>query len=278
VAASEACRAAVSLSQLTVILTPPAAMAAMRRPFCGPSTREAMQPSSIAAAPNGSASLGLAQMIPRAPAATCVRAMSGILWVLMWGRNRTWLRSMSACQAAMWPPSRSRSQRIDGVSRSPTASPAAGVNVASGLAWSSITSTSDRYRSSGGRTIILPVRRRVEGADMRYQSVAEAYRDLEAASGRLGVIHRLARLFREPPTELLATVALLCQGQIAPDFAGVELGLAERLAARAVAQAGGGPVERVLATARDTGDLGLTAERLLEELAGARKATLAGEA
>jgi hypothetical protein len=30
-------------------------------------------------------------------------------------------------------------------------------------------------------------------------------------------------------------VALLCQRQIAPDFAGVELGLAERLAARAVA-------------------------------------------
>ena len=109
---------------------------------------------------------------------------------------------------------------------------------------------------------------------MRYQSVAEAYRDLEAASGRLELIDRLARLFRETPTELLATVALLCQGQIAPDFAGVELGLADRLAARGVAQAAGVPAERVLATARDTGDLGLAAERLLAELAGARKATL----
>ena len=38
VAASDACLAAVSLSQLTVIFTPPAAMAAMRRHFCGPST------------------------------------------------------------------------------------------------------------------------------------------------------------------------------------------------------------------------------------------------
>jgi DNA ligase 1 len=69
---------------------------------------------------------------------------------------------------------------------------------------------------------------------MRYQSVAEAYRDLEGASARLELIDRLARLFGETPTELLPTVALLCQGQIAPDFAGVELGLAERLAARAV--------------------------------------------
>ena len=61
---------------------------------------------------------------------------------------------------------------------------------------------------------------------MRYESVAEAYRDLEQATGRLALIDRLAELFRQTPTELLPTVALLCQGQIAPDFAGVELGLA----------------------------------------------------
>ena len=54
---------------------------------------------------------------------------------------------------------------------------------------------------------------------------------------------------RETPTELLPTVALLCQRQIALDFAGVELGLA----ARAVAQVAGMAVERVLAGARDTG-------------------------
>jgi DNA ligase 1 len=69
-------------------------------------------------------------------------------------------------------------------------------------------------------------------------------------------------------------VTLLCQGQIAPDFAGVELGVAERLAARAVAQATGVATERVLATVREVGDLGLTAERLLEEQAGTRPATL----
>src|SRR4029453_4645751 len=113
-----------------------------------------------------------------------------------------------------------------------------------------------------------------EGGRVRYESVAEAYRDLEAASARLELIDRLARLFRQTPTELLSTVALLCQGEIAPDFAGVELGLAERLAAGAVAQAAGVAVEQVLAGARDTGDLGLTAERLLEELSPGRPATL----
>ena len=60
---------------------------------------------------------------------------------------------------------------------------------------------------------------------MRYQIIAEAYRDLEAATARLELIDRLASLVRQTPEGLLPTVALLCQGQIAPDFAGVELGL-----------------------------------------------------
>ena len=109
---------------------------------------------------------------------------------------------------------------------------------------------------------------------MRYEIVAEAYRDLEQASGRLAMIDRLAGLVGQTPAELLPTVALLCQGQIAPDFAGVELGLAERLAARAVAQAVGLPGEQVLAAAREAGDLGLAAERLLAETAGSRPASL----
>jgi DNA ligase 1 len=113
---------------------------------------------------------------------------------------------------------------------------------------------------------------------VRYQIVVEAYRDLEGATARLAMIDRLAGLFTQTPTELLPTVALLCQGQIAPDFAGVELGLAERLAARAVAQAVDVPGEQVLAAAREVGDLGLAAERLLAELDPDRPATLEVEA
>jgi DNA ligase 1 len=109
---------------------------------------------------------------------------------------------------------------------------------------------------------------------VRYQIVAEAYRDLEASSARLELIDRLAELVRQTPDELLPTVVLLCQGQIAPDFAGVELGLNERLAARAVATATGVPPEQVLATAREVGDLGLTAEQLLAAAPGSRPATL----
>jgi DNA ligase-1 len=109
---------------------------------------------------------------------------------------------------------------------------------------------------------------------VHYQIVAEAYRDLERASARLQLIERIAALFRQTPGELLPTVAMLCQGQIAPDFTGIEIGLAEKLAARAVAEAAEMTGEQVLATLRDTGDLGDTAEQLLGVVAADRPATL----
>src|SRR5690242_5771002 len=68
------------------------------------------------------------------------------------------------------------------------------------------------------------------GSGMKYQIVAEAYRDLEQASGRLAMIDRLAALLAAAPAEVLPTVCYLCQGLIAPEFAGIDLGLAEKLA------------------------------------------------
>lgn len=109
---------------------------------------------------------------------------------------------------------------------------------------------------------------------MRYETVAETYRDLERATGRLQLIERLAALLAQTPAELLPTICYLGQAQIAPEFAGVQLGLAEKLAARALAEAASVPGERVLAVLRDTGDLGHTAEQLLADAAAARPATL----
>lgn len=70
---------------------------------------------------------------------------------------------------------------------------------------------------------------------MRYVIVAEAYRDLEQVSSRLALTERLAALLAQTPDGLLPTVCYLCQGLIAPEFAGVDLGMAEKLAVRAVA-------------------------------------------
>jgi DNA ligase-1 len=109
---------------------------------------------------------------------------------------------------------------------------------------------------------------------VRYEVVAEAYRDLEAASARLQLIDRLASLLRETPDELLPRVALLCEGKIAPDFAGVEIGLAEKLAARSVAMAAGSTAEEVLSSARKVGDLGLAAETVLAAKDPSRRPSL----
>ncbi len=98
---------------------------------------------------------------------------------------------------------------------------------------------------------------------MRYLIVAEAYRDLERVSSRLALTERLAALLAQTPAGLLPTVCYLCQGLIAPEFAGVDLGLAEKLAVRALAIAGGTDTAQVAALVRDAGDLGQAAEQLL---------------
>ena len=109
---------------------------------------------------------------------------------------------------------------------------------------------------------------------VKYEIMAEAYRDLEEAGGRLALIDRLAALLERTPAELLPAVCYLCQGLIAPEFAGVDLGLAEKLAVRAVATATGAGPEQVTAALRETGDLGQAAERLLAATAADRPASL----
>jgi DNA ligase 1 len=109
---------------------------------------------------------------------------------------------------------------------------------------------------------------------VRYEVVVEAYRDLEQATGRLALTSRLAALLAVVPAELLPTVCYLCQGLIAPEFAGVDLGLAEKLAVRAVATATGADVGRVTSRVRETGDLGVAAEEMLSETSAGRLAIL----
>jgi len=114
----------------------------------------------------------------------------------------------------------------------------------------------------------------VKGATVKYEIVAEAYHDLEQTSARLALIDRLTALLAATPVELLPTVCYLCEGLIAPQFAGVDLGLAEKLAIRAVATATGASVEQAAADVRAAGDLGLAAEQLLAATAADRVASL----
>ena len=83
---------------------------------------------------------------------------------------------------------------------------------------------------------------------VHYETVAAAYRDLEQVSSRLALIGRLAELLRETPDELLPRVVYLCLGEIAPAFTGIEIGLADKMVTRALADGTGVPLEEVRAT------------------------------
>src|ERR1700761_7236110 len=101
------------------------------------------------------------------------------------------------------------------------------------------------------------------GTPVRYLIVAEAYRDLEQTSSRLALTERLAALLEQTPADLLPSVCYLCQGQTGPEFAGIDLGLAEKLAVRALAAGLGAEVAQVTDAVRQAGDLGQAAEQLL---------------
>jgi DNA ligase-1 len=88
------------------------------------------------------------------------------------------------------------------------------------------------------------------------------------------LIDRMATLLSQTPQELLPTVCYLCQGLIAPEFAAVDLGMAEKLALRAVSTATGVETSEVVARLREAGDLGQATEQLLAEAAGDREPRL----
>jgi len=109
---------------------------------------------------------------------------------------------------------------------------------------------------------------------MRYGVLAEAYEKLEATTKRLEMTDILVALFREVPKEEIDRVVYLTQGRVFPDYAGIELGLAEKLAIRAVAIAAGQSDQVIEAAWKSSGDLGLVAE---ERLTKKRQVTLMTE-
>ncbi len=97
---------------------------------------------------------------------------------------------------------------------------------------------------------------------MRFAELAGAYGRLEATSKRLEMRQILADLVRPLRGEELAHVLYLSQGQLLPEYEGVELGVAGSLAVRALAQASGVAEATVASHAKRAGDLGTTAEEL----------------
>ncbi len=69
---------------------------------------------------------------------------------------------------------------------------------------------------------------------MDYQEIAEAYSRIEETRKRLEMTGLLVELLAKAPPDLIDKVVYLTQGKLAPDFKGIELGLAEKLALKAI--------------------------------------------
>ena len=98
---------------------------------------------------------------------------------------------------------------------------------------------------------------------MLFSTVADAYARLEATAKRLEMTDLLAALLRETPADVIDKVVYLTQGRIVPDFEDTELGLAEKLVTKALAQTAGTPQAHVEAVWKARGDLGLVAEEII---------------
>jgi DNA ligase-1 len=101
---------------------------------------------------------------------------------------------------------------------------------------------------------------------LRFADLVATYERLDATTKRLEMREILSGLLKTATASELPEVLYLSQGQLRPEYEGVELGLADSLARRAVAQATDTKESDVLARQKRSGDLGLTAE----ELKGAR--------
>lgn len=99
---------------------------------------------------------------------------------------------------------------------------------------------------------------------MDYSIVAEAYAKLESISGRNEMTQVMAALFAATPKDQLGKLVYLTQGKLRPDYEGVELGMAEKMALRAVSTASGTPSSEVYEAYVKAGDIGIVAEQLLK--------------
>ncbi len=105
---------------------------------------------------------------------------------------------------------------------------------------------------------------------LQYRIVCGYYRQLEQTTKRLEMIAIMAELLKKTVEELgaegIEKSVYLIQGRLYPDWTGKpEIGIAEKMAASAIAVALGVDVKRVLTLVHEEGDIGSACEKLLSK-------------
>ncbi len=100
--------------------------------------------------------------------------------------------------------------------------------------------------------------------DIKFIDVVKALESIEATTQRTVMAKLLSSLLKKtPPPNVIDKVIYFILGQLRPDWEGVELGVAEKLTFRAIANATGTPVKQVEDLYKRLGDVGETARRIM---------------
>ncbi|HJS67909.1 MAG TPA: DNA ligase, partial [Nitrososphaera sp.] len=91
---------------------------------------------------------------------------------------------------------------------------------------------------------------------MDFKLVIEAFEQMEQTSSRLALTDYLVALLKKTPSSIIDKVTYLIQGKLYPDYEGIELGLAEKMAIRAIAGSSGMGQSKIEKIYQNTGDLG----------------------
>jgi len=98
---------------------------------------------------------------------------------------------------------------------------------------------------------------------LRYAEIAAAYETIEATTKRLEMTDHLVDLLKRTPEKIIDKVVYLTQGKLYPDFVGLEIGIAEKLAMKALARASGMKESDVEDDIQKSGDIGETAQKFI---------------
>ncbi|MFA5573161.1 MAG: ATP-dependent DNA ligase [Candidatus Bathyarchaeia archaeon] len=98
---------------------------------------------------------------------------------------------------------------------------------------------------------------------MDYVVIADAYERIEGTTKRLEMTDYLVDLLKNTPKEVISRVVYLTQGKLYPDFEGIEMGVAEKLAIKALTRASGSSESIIQKELQKSGDIGKTAEQQL---------------
>ena len=99
---------------------------------------------------------------------------------------------------------------------------------------------------------------------MEFSIISEMFEMMEKTTKRIELTKILVELLKKTPKKIIPNVVYLLQGIIRPNFEGVELGIAEKLAIRAISKSAGLPIKKIEDDYRECGDLGITASNILK--------------